>query len=414
MHRFKTIPPLMFLALALTSACETSSTNDDDDGGDQTPTLEQAELESGYPQLEQACRGPVVDPTHLVVTSTDFNTGAVGLVDLQSRSVAADLALASTDAAPFVIGERVFVVNRFGFDYIDELAPRSALELVHQFAITPLSAEVSANPQAITIDPQGHGWVSLFGAGELQRVRFPDLAAAQPSVGLSLDLSEFADDDGSPELGAMISCGSILFVSAARIDTNNWVPVDQTLLIPIRTGERPSLFDFDPDRPGADAIRLLGEGMGAWRLDPADSSGQTIVTLNSGLERIDLATGTSEWLVSDQLFADAGYFRFQLSGFDFDADGRIWISAAKPDFSGFELLRVDLDGPEPQLVLAVDGLQSVSGALEIVGHEAWFADTTVGASGLRGFDLSADPVVELAESPLAVGLPPLGLAPLRL
>jgi hypothetical protein len=63
------------------------------------------------------------------------------------------------------------------------------------------------------------------------------------------------------------------------------------------------------------------------------------------------------------------------------------------------------------LVVEVSGLQSVTGALEIVGSEAWFADTTMGASGLRIFDLSSSPVAELDESPLSVGLAPMGLAP---
>lgn len=414
MHRSPT-PYLLVLALA--SACETTTPNDDEAGdetGDESPTLHEAELETGYPQLDAACRGPIAEPSHLVVTSTDFNTGAVGLFEIATRTVSADLALASSDAAPIVVDGRVFVVNRFGFDYIDELDPANQLALIHEFAIAPLSAEVPANPQIITLDPEGRGWVSLFGAGELQQLEFPTLASAQPSLALALDLRQFADDDGSPELGALIGCGSVLFVAAARIDTTDWVPADETLLIPVLTGEQPRLFDFDPDNAGADAIRLLGDGFGEWRIDPTEPSGQAIVVLNSGLERIDLATGQSEWLVDEQLFVDAGYDRLQLSSFDFDADGRMWVSAATADFSGFVLLRVDLDGPEPQLVVAVEGLQSVSGALEIVGHEAWFADTTVGASGLRGFDLAADPVAELAESPLPVGLPPLGLAGLSL
>ena len=45
-----------------------------------------------------------------------------------------------------------------------------------------------------------------------------------------------------------------------------------------------------------------------------------------------------------------------------------------------------------------------------VGDRAWFADTTPGASGLRVFDLSASPVVEVPGSPVAVGLPPMSLA----
>ncbi|HVI02508.1 MAG TPA: hypothetical protein VM869_27565 [Enhygromyxa sp.] len=411
MHRLRPRHALALapaLALTLTLACESTLPSEDDG----PPPLHQAELESGYPQLDGACRGPIVEPTHLVVTSTDFNTGAVGLVDIAARSVAPDLALASFDAVPIVADGRVFVLNRHGFDYVDELDPHAALALLHEFAITPASAENSANPQALVIDPEGRGWLSLFGAGELQQIRFPTLAAAQPSATLALDLREFADDDAIPELGALIGCGSILFVSAARIDRASWTPVDETFLIPVRADDEPRLFDFDPEHAGADAVAEQADRVGSWRVDPADD--RAIVVLNSGLERIDLATGASEWLVPEELFADAGYDRLQLSSFDHDADGRIWVTAANADFDGFQLLRVDLDGLEPQLIVAVDGLQSVSGALEIVGHEAWFADTTIGASGLRVFDLAADPIAELPESPLAVGLPPMSLAPLSL
>jgi hypothetical protein len=399
-----------YLVLALASACETAPNGSDD----APPPLVEADLEPGYPQLTEPCRGPVAEPTHLVVTSTDFNTGAVGLVDLATRTVTPDLALASSDAVPVVVDERVFVINRFGFDYVDELDPHDGLALIHQFAITPASLDTAANPQAIVLDPAGRGWISLFGAGELQRVSFPDLAAAQPSIDLALDLREFADADGIPELGAVISCGDVLFVAAARIDRSNWTPADDTLLIPVRTGDEPRLFDFDAEPAVPGAIRLSGDGVNAWRIDPSDASGRMILVLNSGLERVGLGTSLNDSLVPEGFFIDAGYDRLQLASFDFDADGRIWISAATEDFASFSLLRVDLDGPEPVLVTAVEGLQSITGALEIVGHEAWFADTTVGASGLRVFDLAAEPVTELPESPLAVGLPPMSLAPLSL
>ncbi len=397
---------LACLTVALVSACEPATTDEPT-----PPPLVEAEIEPGYPQLDGPCRGPIVEPSHLVVTSTDFNTGAVGLVELASKTVTPDLAPASSDAVPIVADGRVFVINRFGFDYIDELDPLASLALIHEFALSPASISAPANPQVLALDPQGRGWVSLLGAGELQLIRFPTLAAAQPSVSLAVDLRSFADDDGIPELSAMIGCGSTLFVAAERIDRQSWVPADETLLIPVTAAEQPKLHEFDGEHPGADAITLLGAGVGSWRLDPSDTSRQTIVILNSGLERVDLASGSSEWVVDEQLFADAGYDRLQLSGFDFDADGRIWLSAATEDFASFRLLRVDLD-PSPTLVTAVEGLHSVTGAVEIVGHELWFADTTLGTSGLRVFDLSDDPVAELPESPLAVGLPPMSLAPL--
>jgi hypothetical protein len=378
------------------------------------PPLIEAEIEPGYPNLTEPCRAPVVDPTHLVVTSTDFATGAVGLVDLRTRTVFADLALASSDAVPLVDEGRVFIMNRHGFDYIDELDPNDDLALIQEWAIASSTLDTPSNPHQLALDPDGHAWVTLHGAPELQRFAFPTLHDAKVEDELALDLSSFADGDGIPELSLALACGEILFVSAERIDRESWVPAESTVLIPVRAGAEPTLFELDGEHPGADAIELLGVGVGAWRLDPADPSGRTILLRNTGIERIDLAAGTSEWVVPQQVFEDAGYERLQLGGFDLDDAGRIWVAAATADFSEYRMLRVDLAGAQPSLVVEVTGLQSVSGALEIVGNEAWFADTTMGASGLRIFDLSESPVVELPESPLPVGLAPIGLAGMEL
>ncbi len=380
------------------------------------PPLRPLELRSGYPEVE-SCLAPAAEPTHLVVTSTDFSTGAVGLVDLATRTIQPDLALASTDAHPLAWGERVFVINRFGYDWIDELDPRDELSLVHEFPLVPSSLDVSANPYSLALDGAGRAWISLFGAPELQVWSVPG-PSSEGELGplVAFDLSAFSDVDGIPELSAAIRCGELLFVGAERIDRSTWLPVDDTLLVPISTTpDAESLFDFEGDG-GPDAIHLLGTGVGAWRLDPADPSGRTILLLNTGLQRINLATGTAEWVVDEQIFVDAGFDHLQLAGFDLDAQGRMWLAAASSDFSEYGLYRIEASPDpeeEPTLVQEVGGLQSVTGALEIVGMQLWFSDTTLGASGLRTFDLASSPITEVAPA-LPTGLPPMGLAPLVL
>lgn len=383
--------------------------------GDQPPPLIEAQVETGYPAPTERCRAPVSEPSHLVVTSTDFATGAVGLVEIATRTVQADLALASSDAVPIVDQGRVFVVNRYGFDYIDEFDPGAELSLLHEWAIaSSTELDTPSDPHSLALDADGHAWVTLHGAPELQRFAFPTLQGADIDAEFALDLSSFSDADGIPELSLAFTCGELLFASAERIDREAWVPVDETVLIPVQTGDDPKLFEFDGEHDGPDGIALLGAGVGMWRLDPTDPSGHTILLRNSGIERIDLASGTSEWVVSQQVFENAGYQRLQLGGFDLDESGQMWVAAASADFTEYNLLRVDLGGPQPSLVVEVSGLQSITGALEIVGRELWFADTTMGASGLRIFDLSSSPVVESNDSPLPVGLPPMGLAAIEL
>lgn len=385
------------------------------------PDKLEPEILPGYPSPSAACRGPEPEPTHLVVTSTDFNTGAVGLVELAgSIFVQADLALASSDAVAKVVGERVFVVNRFGFDYIDELDPREDLALIHEWAVIGSAGPdaPSTNPQSLSLGPAGDAWVSLHGAGELIRYRFPELIGATVEAALALDLSSFADGDQNPELGLTIACGELLFVSAERIDREDWVPADETLLIPVDLADpdAPALHDFDPDHPGGDGIALLGAGVGPWRLDPEDPAGHTILLLNSGLERVDLAAGSSAWVVDEQVFAALGLTRLHLSGFDLDGAGRMWIAGASADYSRFTIYRVEpgASPSEAALIPEIEDLQSVTGALEIVGDELWFADTRLEGAGLRVFDVGAAPPIESPGSPYLVGLAPMNLTPLRL
>ena len=133
--------------------------------------------------------------------------------------------------------------------------------------------------------------------------------------------------------------------------------------------------------------------------------------MNSGLERIDLAAGTREWVVHEDVFTDLGFTRLHLSGLDLHADGRVYISAASPNYETFSIYRLELpgDAQDPALVEVVSGLESVTGEFEIVGDELWFLDTTIGGSGVRGFDLSVEPAEALAVGVLATGLPPLSL-----
>jgi hypothetical protein len=404
-----TRPTLLVLSL-LPIAC----TSEPEPAAFEPPPLRELGLRDGAPldAADPACVAPSEQPSHLLVTSTDFSTGAVGLVEIATREVQPDLALASTDAMPTAWGERAFVINRFGFDWIDELDPRSQLDLIHEFPIEPTSMDVSANPQSLVFDGGGRAWISMFGAPELQVWNVPGTGELEPLVGF--DLSAFADADGIPELGPMIACGEVAYVVAERIDRETWLPTGPTWLIPVATtpGEE-SLFDFDPEHAGADAIEMLGTGFAVWRLDPSDPSGHTLLVLDSGLERIDLVTGTREWVVPEIEFEQAGFTRLHLAGFDLDTQGRPWFAAATPDFAEYRLYRIDPD-VEPGWVEMFAGLQSVSGDLEIVGDELWFADTTLSSSGLRVFDLSSDDVVEFEFSPLPVGLPPLGLAPIRL
>ena len=358
------------------------------------------------PQLA-ACALPVGEPTRLAITATDGSTGAIGLATIATRTVSNDLALVSPDPIPYVHGDRVYVVNRYMHDYLDVLEGTS-LAMLGQVGMGPVPSG-SANPHAIAFDPRGLAYVTLFGAPEVRVLDVSDPAAIVEVD--SIDMSADADADGNPELSAAVACGDYLWVSADRLDANaSWVPVDTSRLSAIDTTTRRPLPAADGVTPGT--IVLQGRGVHKIRLDVRDTTGTTLLVLTSGLERVDVATGEVSWVVADSVFAAAELSSMQLSTFDIAADGRVYFTAASSDWSEYGIWRVGLETGGDDLTQIVSGLNSTTGAMEVIGNEAWFLDTRVGASGVRIFDLGSEPVAEITTTPLSTGLAPYALVAL--
>jgi len=361
---------------------------------------------AGAPTLSGPCVGGVAEPSRLVVTTTDFATGAVSLVDARTGEVTPDLALASTDAKPYYHEDRVFVVNRYMFDALDVLDADDELALSGQVGIVTDGAP-SANPHAIAFGPDGRAYVSLFGAAELQVLDVEDPAAMR--VEEPIDLCPVADADGSPEASLLIRCGDTLFVSIERLDRAHGFALtedqDALVAVDLTTGR---LHDLDPEAAGVQPMPLLGPWAKQWRLDPRDPDGHTIYVLSSSLERVDLAAGTSEWAIDPEQLAELDLGDYKLpQAFDIDADGRhAYLASYTADFTEVLLLRADLEAGTPPEVFA-GGLQAVEQTLEVVGDTLWFGDRSHAAAGMRAWDLATDPpTAKFAGKPLSTGLAP--------
>ncbi|MBL9099999.1 MAG: hypothetical protein JNL82_03520 [Myxococcales bacterium] len=367
---------------------------------------------AGPPALSGPCVGDVAEPTRLVVTTTDFATGAVGLVDLRTGEVTPDLALASTDAKPYVHGDRVFVLQRYMFDALDILDADDRLALLGQVGLV-VDDVPSTNPHAVALGPDGRAYVSLFGAPGLQVLDIADPAAIRGED--PIDLCPVADADGTPEASLLIRCGDTLFVSIERLDRDRGFALtedhDALAAVDLASGR---LHDFDPDADGVQSLPLLGPWAKQWRLDPRAADGRAIYVLSSGLERVDLAAGASAWAVDPAALAALGLDDYRLpQAFDLDRDGRVaYLAAYTADYAEVLLLRADLeaDASEDKIEIFAEGLQSVEQTLEVAGDTLWFGDRSHAAAGLRAWDISVDPPTpRFAGEPLATGLPPYAL-----
>jgi len=362
----------------------------------------------GPPVLDEPCSGEVLAPTRLAVTTTDGITGAVSLVDLRSGEVRPDLALASSDALPFYHDGRVHLLHRFSFDALDLLAGDD-LRLLGQTSLAAPGA-LSSNPHDIAFGPGTRAYVTLFGAPQVLVLELADPAA--PRVIGRIELGALADADGNPEAHLAIRCGDTLFVSVQRLDqTKLFAPTGaHDFLAPIDLHDG-RLRDLDPDAPGVQPLALRGLWAKQWRLDPDDPAGHGVLILADGLERVDLATLTSEWAVRpERLAAALGGDDYRLPQSFALADGATaYIAGYTADYTSVVLLRASLDDDAP-LVAIASGLQSIERTLEVVDDTLWFGDRSHGAAGLRAWDLRSEP-----PTPRFGGAPrPTGLAPYAL
>ncbi len=353
-------------------------------------------------EVDGPCDLDPVAPAALAITTTDFATGAVSVATLDPFAVDADVALGSTDAIPFsppsAGGRWLYVLHRYMFDRLEILDPADGYASVAEIPLADPAAGRSTNPHALAVGPDGRLFVTFFG---IPAVGIVD-PTAPPSVAWEdrIDLSPVADADGNPEASHAVACGSILVVSLGRLDRDaGFAPRGEDRLVAVDMVRRTLL-------PGR--IDLLGPFPKQIRRDPADPTGRTLLVLTTGIERIDLASGTSRWAVPEDAFVEAGIdHRFLPQSFDVDETGTMaYVAAYTPDFSQVRLFRVGLDGaapvvPEPFAA----GFDSVERTLEAVGDVLYYGSTRPTAAGLLRFDLSADPPAPIGD-PVPAGLPP--------
>jgi len=358
------------------------------------------------PVLDVPCDVDIADPSRLLVTTTDFATGAVSVVDLASGVVDTDVAAATTDSVPAWHDGLAVLVHRFQYDYLEVLDPARDWAIAGEYAL-PSGCSDAPNPQSIAFGPDGLAYVAQLASPEIV-VLDP---RAPPSTALvdSIDIAAFGDTDGNPEASLAFTCGTTMWVSVQHLDSS-FVRVGDDELVAIDL-ERRRALDLDADTAGPQGLKSAGEWLRQIRRDPGDPAGHTVLALSTGIERFDLATGTVEWAVAPEVFEDVGLDEMRLlQSFDVDDAGTLaYVAAYEQGFAQIRLWRVGLDGGEPtEPEPFAEGFDSVERTLELVGERLWYGSTRIGESGLWSFDVSQWPPVR-SDAPLSLGLPPFSM-----
>ena len=155
-------------------------------------------------------------PTAVLITS-DYQVGALATMDLDTRTVTDTLTTIHSDAAVSSGEDWVFQINRLGMDSIRVYEPGQWAAPLVEF-----STGDSSNPHgAVLCNDQLV--VSLYAESHLGV--FEPLTGIQTN---SVDLSPWADDDGSPEASSMILLGRSALVALQQF--SNWVSTSGTIV----------------------------------------------------------------------------------------------------------------------------------------------------------------------------------------
>ena len=220
------------------------------------------------------------------VVTTDFSTGSLAAIDLDTRVATPNLAAIHSDAAIRVFNGLIYVVNRFGQDNIQVIDPGSGFATIRQF-----STGNGSNPQDIAFASASKAYVSRYGSASLLIV--------DPRTGNDrgvISLAGMADADGIPEMAHMAIVWPWLFVACQRLTNFAAVNTSVIAVIDTRTDE---LVDRELLTPGIQGITLTGRNpisgfaYDASRQELLIACAGAFGVADGGIERIDASTPRS-------------------------------------------------------------------------------------------------------------------------
>ncbi|MBN1653494.1 MAG: hypothetical protein JXA30_06925 [Deltaproteobacteria bacterium] len=413
------------LAAAMVLGCDTGSEGDVDDDDDDTEEDASKETgsggseESGSGGSEESDSGGSADTdagggtekdagvdaatepeppeyTTALVITTDYSEGnysTVAMDDYRATININDMGIHSDAVCHFdLVTETPFIILRLGSDAINVLNP-DTFEIVEEYSVVP-----GSNPYDIEVVSSERAYISRYELNELLIVE----PLTGEEVG-TVDLSEFADDDGIPEVSGLAMKDGKLYALVARLDRDNsWTPVGDSYLIVIdaETGE----VEADLELAGANPYGQpeYSEALGKFVIAEA---GEFSDLENAGIELFDPADQTLSGLIVTEE----------------ELGGNVTKALVLSKTKGYALIGVQGDngsnthvvtfnpetGKKTGTVIETEGWTYSDIVLTPDLTELWVADRTSENPGIRVFDTETDE--EITDEPIDVGLPPSGI-----
>ncbi|MCP4600047.1 MAG: LIC_13355 family lipoprotein [Proteobacteria bacterium] len=336
-------------------------------------------------------------PGAVLIITTDYETGSYSTIGITDRTVHSNIKVIHQDAICRYdsITELPYVIARLGSDAIDVIDPLKGWELVNEYSVGN-----GTNAQDIAVVSKDRAYVA--------RLKAPDLLVVHPTEGTvlgSIDLADYADSDGLPEVTWLYHLDGKVYALLARLE--RFVPVDYSTLLVIdgASGVIEKSVPLSMANPSGrlrynDVLKrfvLIESGM--FRSLNSDNS------LDGGIEYFNPKDNSISGLVitAEELGGDIidAVIVSKSKGFAIVEQGKGTDVATR--VVSFDPSR----GKKLKDVITSEEWAYSSMELTPNNKELWLADRTRTAPGIRIFDTESD--AELTEAPIDVGLPPFTL-----
>jgi hypothetical protein len=353
----------------------------------------------------------------LIVLTTDYSSGGVSLIDLDTIPAATVTTVGAATAHPDAVlvcrggadpahaGE-FFVVERTGSNRIRLLKAGSGAVS----DLGSLAVEAGSNPQDVV--PIARATGSQLAVPLYERSGLAFAAGDLSGIEQTLDLAPLADADALPEMyrGAVLDTTLLVSLQLMNRTVTPWAPTGTGVLaaIALDASSDHVLLDVDASTAGTQGVKLLSANpMGPMRV-VSDGTLTRLLVSTVGLYGVN--DGGIE-AVSDPLSGRSTGFVVTEAALGGDISD--WIVVA--GITGFAIVTAAYTTDRVVRFNASSGMVDPEPVLESAGYtlsaladlgdgRIAVGDRTGGAAGMRVFDASSK--AEITTTPIGVGLPP--------
>lgn len=355
-------------------------------------------LKAAVKIADPSCAAATETLTVATTASCDFATGGVGTFALDPPAASSHaLGTVSADAVVRTAAGRVFVLNRYGADNVQELDSDAGMATLWQCSVGN-----GSNPHDIVIVSEDLGYVSLYDSKDLAIIDPSPSSDCSDFVQGTLDLSDYADADGFPEMDQMLLVGDTLLVVLQRLDRGSmFAPASNGALVAIDTATSTvtASLELSITNPYAETKGLV-----------YDEATGLVYLAGPGTFFSDLDDGGIEAVAVDGLVSQGVLMNGTALGGDLTdlvlvGSSRAYAVVAGGDFAN-SLVEIDLNKGEVSATLATSDYLFSDIEMTESGR-LWLADRDCSDPGLRVFSLADNG--ETTTAPLYPGLSPFSL-----